>query len=274
MQRMKESMPTHVRRGIAALVAVVLAIMLLRLATQVRNLQARVDALEAATETAVAMHPAATGSVATDAPEDPRPHAAHDTPPPSAVAQSPKPVRQPEESHTPQPTATPQAETGKFRTPTRVELNTADSATLVRIPGIAGRTAQAILAYREQLGGYVAPRQLEERLTWDAARERMDEWCSDWLTADPTLVRRLDVNTAPFRTLLRHPYLDYPQVQQIVRYRDRHRRLPGLEALRQLDAFTEADIARLAPYLTFGPDAAASSQPATDPKEEDSNHRP
>ena len=274
---MKESMPKHVQRGIAALVAVVLGILMLRLATQVRHLQARVEALEETMASPAAEGPAGgspTGTPATTMPQGRevrqplRQTAAgtHRPPQPATETRGDRAPHVAPPADAPQPTGNP--ETGKFRTPTLVELNSADSATLVRIPGIAGRTAQAILAYREQLGGYISPRQLEERLTWDAARERMDEWCSDWLMADPMLVRRIDVNTAPFRTLLRHPYLDYPQVQQLVRYRDRYKRIPDLETLRQLDAFTEADIARLTPYLTFGPEGTASQQPTIDHKEE------
>ena len=263
-----ESMPKYVQRGIAALVVVVLGILMLRLATQVRQLQERIDALEAAASATAETGGQSAAEPATVRPQGrkeqpPQRQSAAGTPrqPKTAAAQGNHASLAAPPADADQPTREP--ETGKFRTPTLVELNTADSATLVRIPGIAARTAQAILAYRDQLGGYVSPRQLEERLTWDAAREHMDEWCSDWLTADTTLVRRLAVGEASFRALLRHPYLNYEQVQQLVRYRDRQRHIPGLDALRQLDAFSEADIERLRPYLDFGPDSASVSRQRT-----------
>lgn len=42
----------------------------------------------------------------------------------------------------------------KFPSPIVCELNTIDSATLTRIPGIGGKTAAVIIRYREQLGGF------------------------------------------------------------------------------------------------------------------------
>ena len=52
----------------------------------------------------------------------------------------------------------------KFESPVLLELNTVDSATLTRIPGIGAKSASLIIKYRNQLGGYVSPYQIEEKL--------------------------------------------------------------------------------------------------------------
>lgn len=139
----------------------------------------------------------------------------------------------------------------KFQYPVTIELNSTDSATLVRIPGIAEKTARVILKYRSLLGGFYSPWQLQERLTWDAAQTYMKEWCTQWFVADSTLITPLRINQLSFKELLRHPYLNYQQVQAIEKYKKRHKRITSVEVFRQLEQFSEEDITRLQPYLSF-----------------------
>lgn len=139
----------------------------------------------------------------------------------------------------------------KFTQPIRIELNTADSSTLVKIPGIGAKSAAMIVRYRDLLGGFHSVKQLEERLTWDSALEHMDEWCTLWLTADSSLIKPLNVNTAEFREILRHPYIDYEQTKALVNYREKHWCIEGFEALEMMDVFSEQDLQKLRLYLTF-----------------------
>jgi len=142
-------------------------------------------------------------------------------------------------------------DTLKFSNPILLDLNKVDSATLVRVPGIAAKTAATIIRYRDQLGGFVSPRQLEEKLTWDAAIAKMDEWCTKWFIADPSLIRKLNVNQADFKQILRHPYISYEQTKALVNYRNKYKKIEGFEALEMMDEFTEEDIKKLKPYLIF-----------------------
>lgn len=138
----------------------------------------------------------------------------------------------------------------KFKAPHTVELNTADSITLIRIPGIGAATAGAILRYRSRLGGYTSARQVAEAARW-ASASQINTWCRDWFTADTTLVTRIKINRADFSTLLRHPYLSYAQVCAISDLRRTHGRIRTLAELKLLTEFSETDLARLAPYLSF-----------------------
>lgn len=89
-----------------------------------------------------------------------------------------------------------------------IELNTADSATLVRLKGIGPYYAQKILRYRERLGGFYTPRQLKE-LTY---KYLVIDSLLPFFTTDPTLIRKLDLDTMNFKAVLRHPYLEYEDV--------------------------------------------------------------
>lgn len=138
----------------------------------------------------------------------------------------------------------------KFKTPHTIELNTADSITLIRIPGIGAATAGAILRYRSRLGGYTSPRQIAEAAHW-ASTTQIEEWCRNWFSADTTLIVPLKINRVDFSTLLRHPYLSYIQVCAVFDLRRTHGRIRSLAELKLLTEFSETDLARLAPYLSF-----------------------
>lgn len=143
---------------------------------------------------------------------------------------------------------TEQTVTPKFNEAHKFDLNTIDSLNLIRIPGIAARTASIILTQRARYGGFYSPEQLREFLTWDAAQRYMSDWCEVWFTADPKTIRKIEVNTADVKTLQRHPYINHEQAVEIYRYRLRNKTVT-VKDLQQLPSFTQDDIERLKYYL-------------------------
>ena len=143
------------------------------------------------------------------------------------------------------------AKAPKFASVVRQELNTVDSTTLVRIPGIGARTAETILQYRKKLGGFYSPEQLREVLTWDSALPYLDVWCGEWFYADARLVNRLNVNRLTFKELLRHPYLEYGEVKAIFQWRQLNGDLHGRSDLEQLGVFADEKLEKLLHYVEF-----------------------
>jgi len=139
----------------------------------------------------------------------------------------------------------------KFTEAHQFDLNTIDSLNLIRIPGIAGRTASVILKYRQRYGGFYNPWQLQEFLTWDAAKDYMEEWCTVWFTADANRLRLIHVNAATISEMQRHPYISHEQAVEITRYRTRHKRIASAVELQQFSTFSADQIQRLLPYLSF-----------------------
>lgn len=139
----------------------------------------------------------------------------------------------------------------KFTEAHLFDLNTVDSLTLIRIPGIAARTASVILKNRQRYGGFYNPWQLQEFLTWDAAKDYMGEWCNVWFTTDANRLRLIHVNDATVSELQRHPYISHEQAVEIVRYRTRHKRLASIVEFQQLSTFSDEQIQQIFPYLTF-----------------------
>ena len=62
----------------------------------------------------------------------------------------------------------------------------------------------------------------------------------------------MDVNTCSFKELVRHPYLSYEQVKEIMQYRRLHGRLTQWSDLSLSPLFTQGDIERLSTYFTLG----------------------
>ena len=99
----------------------------------------------------------------------------------------------------------------KKHLPSPIELNTADSSMLVKIKGIGPYYAAKIIRYREQLGGFRSVTQLKEikfqYLDIDTLLSRF--------TANPDLIKQRNLDTMDFKTVLKHPYLAYEDVQLI-----------------------------------------------------------
>lgn len=152
----------------------------------------------------------------------------------------PQPTREQSSSSTTVYTTSPYPR--KFSSDTLLDLNTVDTLTLQRVPGIGSGFSRMIVNRREKLGGYVDTRQLLELNHFPADALR-------WFVVGDSAVRRLNVNTASFSDLLRHPYLDYDQVRAIFRYRERVGYIHSLQDLSNDTSFTVDDLMRLQPYV-------------------------
>ena len=114
--------------------------------------------------------------------------------------------------------------------PTTLSLNTADSTELITLPQIGEVMASRIHRYRDRLGGYVSLDQLFE--VKGMTQERF-ETIQPFLILNSKEIRRLDVNQDEFKTLLRHPYLEYEQVKSIVNHRERKGYIRNWEEFRE-----------------------------------------
>ena len=96
--------------------------------------------------------------------------------------------------------------------PLVIELNSADSTALVSIRGIGPYYASKILRYREQLGGFHATRQLKEMKF--QYLNNIDSLLPHF-SVNPALIRKKELDTMSFKSVLHHPYLVYEDVQLI-----------------------------------------------------------
>ncbi len=129
-----------------------------------------------------------------------------------------------------------------------IEINGADSLSLLNLPGIGPAYGKRIKQYRDKLGGFYKKEQLLEVYGMDEERLKQFE---AWITIDKTKVKKIDINKATFKELLRHPYLDYEVVKNIVNFRERVRPYKNLEELKQIELIDGVLFSKIADYLTI-----------------------
>lgn len=135
----------------------------------------------------------------------------------------------------------------KLKDGEKVEINSADTSALKKIPGIGSGYANRIIKYRNLLGGYVHISQLKE--VWG-----MDDYL--YAKIEPYLELEsahtpLRINKVDFKELNKHPYINYKQAQVIMDIRERKGDIESIVQLSLLEEFSEIDIVRLRPYLSF-----------------------
>lgn len=94
-----------------------------------------------------------------------------------------------------------------------VDLNTADSVTLLTLYGIGPSFAKRIIKYRTLLGGFYSKTQLLEVYGFD--QERLDKIEANCDVSSGG-IKRININTVRTDELKKHPYLDYYTAKAIV----------------------------------------------------------
>ena len=99
----------------------------------------------------------------------------------------------------------------------RTDINKADSASLVELPGIGPWFASRIVSYRESLGGFSRPEQLMEIRNFD--REKYDG-LKDLISCSRP--EPYPLWSLPEEELSKHPYISKSEAHGIVLYRKHH----------------------------------------------------
>ena len=139
----------------------------------------------------------------------------------------------------------PRVYSNKFTSLTKVNINTADTALLRRIPGVGEGIASMILNLRQKLGGFTSVSQLSQI---QYVSPEMMEWFE---VGENDSIRCIHINTASFKTLVSHPYISSDQTKQILNYIRLYGPIENLATLRSTNIFTADELERLSPYLEF-----------------------
>ena len=129
----------------------------------------------------------------------------------------------------------------------KIELNEVDSAGLVKLPGIGPVYATRILKYRKLLGGYYSKKQLLE--VYNFPNETFID-IEKYVSVDSTLIKKIRINFAEFKDLLRHPYLNKKQVAAILDYKEKNGAFGSISALQLIDEIDSVRYSKIEPYFT------------------------
>lgn len=130
-----------------------------------------------------------------------------------------------------------------------IDINSADSATLVRLRGIGPKSAMHILRYRELLGGYYSKSQISELevVTEENFHKILPQiWC------DSAKIKKIFINFARSNELEVHPYVSNLMLRRIVNYRELKGGWSTIEEMIESNILSDEEAARIAPYLDFG----------------------
>jgi len=132
--------------------------------------------------------------------------------------------------------------------PDHIDLNTADSATIVRLNGIGPTLAHKIVEKRKALGGFVKHEQLTEiyrfpDTTFQMLREK--------LVINAKAVRKYKLNTATFEDLKSHPYIGEKVARNIILLREGLKAYQNIEQLKQVPLMNEEIYRKIAPYFVL-----------------------
>lgn len=128
-----------------------------------------------------------------------------------------------------------------------VELNEADSSTLVTLYGIGPFYAKRIIQYRERLGGFHSPEQLMEIPGIDSTRYG---GVAKRVTADPLKIRRFRLDSAGKYFLINHPYIGAYAARGIILMREKMgKEFCTLENLVKERVVSNENAERLWPYI-------------------------
>lgn len=128
-----------------------------------------------------------------------------------------------------------------------IELNSADSAALVLLNGIGPVFANRILKYRGMLGGFYSTKQLLEVYNFSEETFRKIEGN---IYADTLMIKKIRLNFAEYRDLIRHPYFSKNQVEGILKFREKNGAFQSIHQVKSNGLIDDETFSRISPYLT------------------------
>lgn len=129
-----------------------------------------------------------------------------------------------------------------------IDINHADSASLVTLKGIGPAYAMRIIRYRDKLGGFYSKEQLKEVFGIDEEHYLL---IKDAIKLNFSAIHKVNINKATFDDLRRYPYLSYKQANAILQYRSEHGDYDNLDDMKDVAILDEATLNKVKPYLVF-----------------------
>ena len=137
------------------------------------------------------------------------------------------------------------AKVAKKKTIEALELNSADSASLVKLYRIGPTLASKIIAYRKQLGGFLNLNQLNE--IWGFDEDILFD-LQGKIYVDANKANRINLNTVTENELKTHPYFKYKLARILVNYRNQHGRFTDFNDLLKIKVINDSILNRIKIY--------------------------
>ncbi|NNE27338.1 MAG: helix-hairpin-helix domain-containing protein [Saprospiraceae bacterium] len=127
-----------------------------------------------------------------------------------------------------------------------ININSASADSLQILKGIGPVLSSRIIKYRDRLGGFNQIEQLKEVY---GVQDSLYDILQSQIVANGKLTT-IDINTATFKALIRHFYIDYNTAKAIINYRDQHGEYEEVEELQNIISLSDSVYQRIFPYLS------------------------
>lgn len=130
--------------------------------------------------------------------------------------------------------------------PAIIDINQADTAAFIALPGIGSKLAGRIVNFREKLGGFYSVQQVAETF---GLPDSTFQLIQPRLQCGAAVLQKLNINSADANTLKQHPYIRWNIANAIVQYRQQHGLFRKPEELQQIVLITPELYQKIAPYI-------------------------
>jgi len=136
----------------------------------------------------------------------------------------------------------------KERVDKTFDINTADTILLKTVYGIGSILAARIVKFREALGGFVKPDQLNEVYGLDSVV--VQRLLMVGVIKPDFIPEKININTADEKKLSGHPYIRKKIAGALIRYRFQHGDFMDARDIKNLSIMRPDEVERLLPYIT------------------------
>ena len=131
--------------------------------------------------------------------------------------------------------------------PAIIDINEADTAAFISLPGIGSKLASRIVNFREKLGGFYTVQQVGETF---GLPDSTFQLIQPRLQCGRVIVQKININTADVNTMKQHPYIRWNIANAIVQYRQQHGVFRSPQELQQIVLITPELYQKLVAYVT------------------------
>ncbi len=130
----------------------------------------------------------------------------------------------------------------------KIELNTADSSALEKLPNINKTLSERILKYKVLLGGFFKREQLMEVY---GLKKNIYDSIKNMVKVDSNLITKININIASEKQLSKHPYIGKYKAKEIIKYKKFKTKISDYNELLLNGFFSNEEINKLRHYLKF-----------------------
>lgn len=127
------------------------------------------------------------------------------------------------------------------------DINKATQQDFETISGVGEVLSSRIIKYRMKLQGYSFSKQLYE--VWGVDKVAADKVMETFTVVKKPTIKKVNVNTAKFKEVLKNPYINYELCKKIFEYRDEVAELQDISELRNIKDFPLNKYDRIILYL-------------------------